>query len=59
MRVTWRGVELRLLLPILIMVPLGFGITCRPIGRNDPGPVDVRRFIALLSFDPRRSVARR
>ena len=27
MRLTWRGVELRLLLPTLLLVPLGFAIT--------------------------------
>jgi cell division protein FtsW (lipid II flippase) len=27
MRITWRGVELRLLLPILLLVPLGFVVT--------------------------------
>ena len=40
MRVTWRGVELRLLLPILVMVPLGFVITNIAIqGQLDPGPL--------------------
>jgi len=27
MRITWRGVELRLLLPILLLVPFGFVVT--------------------------------
>ena len=27
MRLTWRGAELRLLLPTLLLVPLGFAIT--------------------------------
>ena len=27
MRIAWRGVELRLLLPILLLVPLGFVVT--------------------------------
>src|SRR5688572_23408133 len=40
MRVTWRGVELRLLFPILLMVPLGFVITNIAIqGQLDPGPL--------------------
>ena len=40
MRLTWRGVELRLLLPILVLVPLGFVITNIALsGRLDPGPL--------------------
>jgi cell division protein FtsW (lipid II flippase) len=27
MRITWRGIELRLLVPILLLVPLGFAVT--------------------------------
>ena len=40
MRITWRAVELRLLLPILVLVPLGFAITNIALtGRADPGPL--------------------
>jgi cell division protein FtsW (lipid II flippase) len=40
MRVTWRAAELRLLLPILLLVPLGFAITNIAITKQlDPGPM--------------------
>jgi hypothetical protein len=40
--------------------PLGFGTTSQLRGRLGRGAMDLlRRFIALLSFDPRRSIARR
>src|SRR5688500_18506715 len=40
MRLAWRGVELRLLLPILLLVPLGFAITNIALtGQLDPGPL--------------------
>jgi cell division protein FtsW (lipid II flippase) len=40
MRITWRGVELRLLLPILLLVPLGFIVTHIALsGTFEPGPL--------------------
>ena len=50
MRVTWRGVELRLLLPILVMVPLGFGITNIALtDQLDPGPLGLAiGYVALF-----------
>jgi cell division protein FtsW (lipid II flippase) len=37
---TWRGTELRLLVPLLVLVPLGFAITHIAVsGTLDPGPL--------------------
>ena len=50
MRLTWRGVELRLLLPVLLMVPLGFAITNIALTETlDPGPLHLAIvFVALF-----------
>jgi len=50
MRLTWRGVELRLLLPILLLVPLGFAITNIALtGVLDPGPLGLAvGYVAML-----------
>ena len=38
MRIAWRGLELRLLVPILLLVPLGFAVTNIAVtGELDPG----------------------
>jgi cell division protein FtsW (lipid II flippase) len=38
--IAWRGTELRLLLPVLVLVPLGFALThVVASGRLDPGPL--------------------
>jgi cell division protein FtsW (lipid II flippase) len=40
MRITWRAIELRLLVPIMIAVPLGFAITNIALTNTlDPGPL--------------------
>lgn len=40
MRIAWRGVELRLLVPILLVAPLGFAVTNIALtGELDPGPL--------------------
>ncbi|MDQ2933690.1 MAG: FtsW/RodA/SpoVE family cell cycle protein [Chloroflexota bacterium] len=40
MRVTWRAVELRMLLPLLVLVPLGFAVThIAQSGKLEPGPL--------------------
>jgi cell division protein FtsW (lipid II flippase) len=40
MQLTWRSAELRLLLPVLLLVPLGFAITNIALtGTLDPGPL--------------------
>jgi len=40
MRIAWRGAELRLLLPILLLVPLGFAVTNIALsGVLEPGPL--------------------
>lgn len=42
MRIAWRGAELRLLLPILLLVPFGFAITNIALaGALDPGPMQL------------------
>jgi len=42
MRITWRGAELRLMLPILLLVPLGFAITNIALtGSLDGGPLQL------------------
>src|SRR5918999_1102822 len=50
MRLTWRGVELRLLLPILLLVPLGFAIThIAQTATSDPGPLGLAlAYVALM-----------
>src|SRR5919107_5437962 len=50
MRLTWRGVELRLLLPILLLVPAGFAITHIAISEElDPGPLGLAvGYVAML-----------
>ncbi|MGH2429382.1 MAG: FtsW/RodA/SpoVE family cell cycle protein [Candidatus Limnocylindria bacterium] len=42
MRIAWRGGELKLLLPILLLVPLGFAIThIATAGVAEPGPLNI------------------
>src|SRR3712207_8085737 len=42
MRLTWRSAELRLLLPVLLLVPLGFAITNIALTETlDPGPLQL------------------
>jgi cell division protein FtsW (lipid II flippase) len=42
MRITWRGAELRLMLPILLLVPLGFAITNIALtGSLEGGPLQL------------------
>ena len=42
MRIAWRGAELRLLLPILLLVPFGFVITHVALsGTVEPGPLEL------------------
>jgi hypothetical protein len=42
MRITWRGVELRLLAPVLLLVPLGFIVTHIALsGTFEPGPLEL------------------
>lgn len=50
MRLTWRGTELRLLLPILALAPLGFFIThVASTGVLEPGPMEVAvGFVAVF-----------
>ena len=51
MRLTWRGAELSLLLPILILVPLGFAITHIAVsGAFDVGPLGLAvGYVALFA----------
>jgi cell division protein FtsW (lipid II flippase) len=63
MRIAWRGVEFRLLLPILLLVPLGFAITNIALtGELDMGPmvlavgyvaIFVAAHLALVAFGHR------
>jgi cell division protein FtsW (lipid II flippase) len=40
MPITWRGTELRLLLPLVLLVPLGFALAhVVAVGKPDPGPL--------------------
>ncbi|TMB49327.1 MAG: FtsW/RodA/SpoVE family cell cycle protein, partial [Chloroflexi bacterium] len=40
MQTSWRGTELRLLLPLVVMVPLGFALAhIVAVGKLDPGPL--------------------
>jgi cell division protein FtsW (lipid II flippase) len=50
MQVTWRGTELRLLLPLLILVPLGFALAhVVAVGKPDPGPLGLAiAYVALV-----------
>jgi cell division protein FtsW (lipid II flippase) len=50
MRIAWRGVELRLLLPILLLVPLGFAVTHIALsGVFEPGPLELALgYVGLL-----------
>ena len=50
MRITWRGAELRLLLPIVLLVPLGFIITHIALtGVFEPGPLGLAAgYVALF-----------
>jgi len=50
MRVTWRAVELRMLLPLLVLVPLGFAVThIAQTGRLEPGPLGLAiAYVALM-----------
>ena len=63
MRITWRAVELRLLVPVLVAVPLGFAITNIALTNTlDPGPLGlalgfvglfVAAHVALVAFGHR------
>jgi len=48
--IAWRGTELRLLLPVLVLVPLGFALThVVASGRLDPGPLGLAiAYVALV-----------
>ncbi|HSJ00680.1 MAG TPA: FtsW/RodA/SpoVE family cell cycle protein [Patescibacteria group bacterium] len=50
MRIAWRGVELRLLLPALLLVPLGFIVTHIALsGTFEPGPLELALgYVALF-----------
>ena len=50
MRIAWRGTELRLLLPILVLVPFGFAITNIALtGALDPGSLELAfGFVGML-----------
>jgi cell division protein FtsW (lipid II flippase) len=50
MRIAWRGAELRLLLPILLLVPLGFAVTHIALsGAFETGPLELALgYVALL-----------
>jgi cell division protein FtsW (lipid II flippase) len=50
MRISWRGVEFRLLVPILVLVPLGFVITNIAVsGVPEPGPLELAAgYVALF-----------
>jgi cell division protein FtsW (lipid II flippase) len=50
MRITWRGAELSLLLPILLLVPLGFVITNIALTESfEPGPLHLALgYVALI-----------
>src|SRR5438094_8547653 len=40
MQAGWRGTELRLLLPLVLLVPLGFALAhIVAVGKPDPGPL--------------------
>jgi cell division protein FtsW (lipid II flippase) len=50
MRIAWRGVELRLLVPIAFLVPLGFVVTNIALsGTAEPGPMELAGvYVAIL-----------
>ena len=50
MRIAWRGVEFRLLLPILLLVPLGFVVTHIALsGTVEAGPLEIAiGYVAIL-----------
>ena len=50
MRIAWRGAELRLLLPVVVLVPLGFAITHVALsGTLEPGPMELAiGYVAML-----------
>ncbi len=50
MRIAWRGTELRLLIPLLFLVPLGFALThVVQSGAPDPGPLGLALgYVALV-----------
>jgi len=50
MPITWRGTELRLLLPVVLLVPLGFALAhIVAVGRPDPGPLTLALvYVALV-----------
>ncbi len=49
-RIVWRGTELRLLLPLLVLVPLGFVVThIATSGLAEPGPLELAiGYVALM-----------
>jgi cell division protein FtsW (lipid II flippase) len=49
-RIAWRGTELRLLLPLLVLVPLGFAVThVATSGLAEPGPLELALgYVALM-----------
>lgn len=50
MRIAWRGAELRLLLPIIVLVPLGFAVTHIALsGTFEPGPMELAMgYVAII-----------
>jgi cell division protein FtsW len=50
MRIAWRGAELRLLLPIIVLVPLGFAVTHIALsGTFEPGPMELAiGYVAII-----------
>lgn len=50
MPITWRGTELRLLLPVVLLVPLGFALAhIVAVGKLDPGPLTLAlAYVALV-----------
>ena len=50
MRIAWRGAELRLLLPIIVLVPLGFAVTHIALsGMFEPGPMELAiGYVAII-----------
>jgi cell division protein FtsW (lipid II flippase) len=50
MPITWRGTELRLLLPVVLLVPLGFALAhIVAVGKPDPGPLTLALvYVALV-----------
>ena len=50
MPITWRGTELRLLLPLVVLVPMGFALAhIVAAGKPDPGPLGLAlAYVALV-----------